>query len=69
MNQIDKRNQDFGSIAKRLFFPIKENDKRDSPTDYLSYYWNDGGDEGISFIERQNVIKDWTKEASVFHSE
>lgn len=67
-NQIDRRNQDFASIAKRLFFPLKS-EKRKSPISYVTYYWNDGGDEGISFVERQNVIKDWSKEASVFHNE
>jgi phosphatidylinositol-bisphosphatase len=68
MDQVDKRNQDFASITKRLFFPVQSK-KQKSTIDYVSYYWNDGGDEGVSSIERQGIVKDWTKEASVFHSE
>lgn len=41
----------------------------DPLTKYVSYSWNDGGDEGVSFVEANNVLRDWATEASIFHNE
>ncbi|KAI9486626.1 MAG: Endonuclease/exonuclease/phosphatase [Benjaminiella poitrasii] len=64
-DRTEKRNQDFTEISKRLIFPYRY----DPVTDYISYSWNDGGDEGVSFLESNNVIRDWTTEASIFHND
>ncbi len=41
----------------------------DHLTDYVSYFWNNGGDEGVTFLENNNVIRDWRVEASIYHSD
>lgn len=63
--QIDRRNQDFTELTKRLFFP----NHQDPLTSYIAYHWNDGGDEGVSFVENQNPMRNWSTEASIFHNE
>ncbi|KAF7729407.1 hypothetical protein EC973_004386 [Apophysomyces ossiformis] len=64
-DKVEKRNQDFAEISKRLVFPHRV----DSRLDYVNYSWNDGGDEGVSFLENNEVIRDWTREASIFHAD
>ena len=64
-DQVDRRNQDFGEICKRLTFPHRP----DPLTSYVTYSWNNGGDEGVSFLENEGVLQDWTQKASVFHAE
>ncbi|KAG0165854.1 hypothetical protein DFQ30_007914 [Apophysomyces sp. BC1015] len=64
-DKIEKRNQDFAEISKRLVFPHRV----DSRMDYVNYSWNDGGDEGVSFLENNDVVRDWTQEASIFHTD
>ncbi|CAO3658088.1 unnamed protein product [Rhizopus stolonifer] len=64
-DKTEKRNQDFTELSKRLLFSHKP----DSLTDYVSYFWNNGGDEGVSFLENNNVIRDWRVEASIYHSD
>ncbi|KAI8092448.1 Endonuclease/exonuclease/phosphatase [Gilbertella persicaria] len=64
-DKTEKRNQDFTELSKRLVFP----QYHDPLTDYISYSWNDGGDEGVSFLENNNVIRDWSTEASIFHND
>lgn len=64
-NQVDRRNQDFTEICKRLTFPHRP----DPLTAYVAHAWNDGGDEGVSFLENQDVVRDWSQTASVFHAE
>ena len=63
--KTEKRNQDFAELSKRLAFPHKP----DALTEYVRYSWNDGGDEGVTFVENFGVPKDWNKEASIFHNE
>ncbi|KAL0088223.1 Endonuclease/exonuclease/phosphatase [Phycomyces blakesleeanus] len=65
VDKVEKRNQDFTSIAKRLVF-------RNYPDDilaYLNFSWNSGGDEGVSFLESNGVSRKWTKDASIFHAD
>lgn len=64
-DQVDRRNQDFAEICKRLTFTHKQ----DPLLSYVDHSWNDGGDEGISFLDNQGVKLDWSQTASVFHSE
>ncbi|KAI9321056.1 Endonuclease/exonuclease/phosphatase [Dichotomocladium elegans] len=61
-DQIDRRNQDFNEICKRLVFQHHPN----PALDYVQYGWND---EGVSFLETHGVCRDWWDEASVFHSD
>ncbi|KAI8638810.1 Endonuclease/exonuclease/phosphatase [Parasitella parasitica] len=63
--KTEKRNQDFAEISKRLVFPQKP----DRLTEYVYYSWNDGGDEGVSFLEAKNGTRDWKTEASIFHND
>lgn len=64
-DKTEKRNQDFTELSKRLNFP----NSPDPVTEYVSYSWNNGGDEGVSFMENNNVYRDWRHEASIFHNE
>ncbi|KAI9494141.1 Endonuclease/exonuclease/phosphatase [Zychaea mexicana] len=64
-DQVDRRNQDFGEICKRLTFPHRP----DALTSYVTYSWNDGGDEGVTFVENEGTLRDWSQTASVFHSD
>ncbi|KAI7898816.1 Endonuclease/exonuclease/phosphatase [Cokeromyces recurvatus] len=64
-DRTEKRNQDFTEITKRLVFPYQH----DPITEYISYSWNDGGDEGVSFLESNNVIRNWSTDASIFHND
>lgn len=64
-DKTEKRNQDFTEIAKRLYFP----NRPDPLTEYVCYSWNNGGDEGVTFMENNNVVRDWKTEASIFHNE
>ncbi|KAI8973493.1 Endonuclease/exonuclease/phosphatase [Mycotypha africana] len=64
-DKTEKRNQDFTELSKRLIFPHK----LDPLLQYVSYFWNDGGDEGVTFVESNNVIKDWSTEASLYHND
>lgn len=64
-DQIDRRNQDFIEICKRLTFTQQP----DPLVDHVKYSWNDADDEGMSLLEDQGVARDWTVEGSVFHSE
>lgn len=65
MNQVERRNQDYAEICKRLAFP----NVPDESTSYATSLWNDGGDEGVSFIESSGVTRDWSQQNSIFHSE
>ncbi|KAG2181008.1 hypothetical protein INT43_008590 [Umbelopsis isabellina] len=65
MNNVERRNQDYAEICKRISFPLIADEK----TAYATSLWNDGGDEGVSFIENSGVIKDWDRESSIFHSD
>ncbi|KAI9323192.1 Endonuclease/exonuclease/phosphatase [Dichotomocladium elegans] len=62
---VDRRNQDFSEITKRLLFP----NRYDELTSYVNFSWNDGGDEGVSFIEDKGIKLNWNEVASVFHSD
>ncbi|KAG1103661.1 hypothetical protein G6F39_001752 [Rhizopus arrhizus] len=64
-DKTEKRNQDFTELSKRLLFTHVP----DHLTDYVSYFWNNGGDEGVTFLENNNVIRDWRVEASIYHSD
>ncbi|KAG2196876.1 hypothetical protein INT46_006055 [Mucor plumbeus] len=64
-DKTEKRNQDFTELSKRMVFPQRP----DPLTKYVSYSWNDGGDEGVSFVEANNVLRDWATEASIFHND
>ncbi|KAI7883681.1 DNase I-like protein [Lichtheimia hyalospora FSU 10163] len=64
-DQVDRRNQDFAEICKRLTFTHKQ----DPLLSYVDHSWNDGGDEGVSFLENQGIKYDWSQTASVFHSD
>ncbi|CEG64842.1 hypothetical protein RMATCC62417_01751 [Rhizopus microsporus] len=64
-DKTEKRNQDFTELSKRLIFAHQP----DQLTSYVSYFWNNGGDEGVSFVENNNVIRDWRVEASIYHSD
>lgn len=64
-DKTERRNQDFIELSKRLIFPHTP----DPLTQYVSYSWNNGGDEGVSFMENNNVIRDWSTGASIFHNE
>ncbi|KAI8137256.1 Endonuclease/exonuclease/phosphatase [Fennellomyces sp. T-0311] len=64
-DQVDRRNQDFGEICKRITFPHRP----DELTSYVTYSWNDGGDEGVSFLENEGIVRDWSQTASVFHAD
>ncbi|KAI9267122.1 Endonuclease/exonuclease/phosphatase [Helicostylum pulchrum] len=64
-DKIEKRNLDFAEIAKRLSFPHRQ----DPLTKYVFYSWNNGGDEGVSFLDYHNVKKEWKSEASIFHND
>ncbi|KAI7872760.1 Endonuclease/exonuclease/phosphatase [Spinellus fusiger] len=65
VDKVEKRNQDFTEIAKRLVFhsPV------DSTLAYLNFAWNNGGDEGVSFLESHNVIHQQSNSASIFHAD
>lgn len=63
--KVEKRNQDFTELTKRLSFPHRT----DPLTEYVFYSWNNGGDEGVSFMENHNVVRNWASEASIFHNE
>lgn len=63
--KTEKRNQDFTELSKRMAFPHHP----DPLTEYVSYSWNNGGDEGVTFMENNNVVRDWSTEASIFHNE
>ncbi|KAG2235121.1 hypothetical protein INT48_006502 [Thamnidium elegans] len=63
--KVEKRNQDFTELTKRLSFPHRT----DPLTEYVFYSWNNGGDEGVSFMENHNVIRNWASEASIFHND
>lgn len=65
MNNVERRNQDYAEICKRISFPLIADEK----TAYATSLWSDGGDEGVSFIENSGGIKDWDRESSIFHSE
>lgn len=65
MNQTEKRNQDYAEICKRLVFPNVPDEK----TAYATSLWNDGGDEGVKFIENNNIVRNWSQQNSIFHSE
>ncbi|KAI8983781.1 Endonuclease/exonuclease/phosphatase [Pilobolus umbonatus] len=65
VDKTEKRNQDFVELTKRLILPAY----RDPKMNYISYHWNDGGDEGVAFMEHNNVLKNWTMESSIFHSD
>ncbi|KAI8579196.1 hypothetical protein K450DRAFT_243208 [Umbelopsis ramanniana AG] len=65
MNQTEKRNQDYAEICKRLVFPNVPDEK----TAYATSLWNDGGDEGVQFIENSNVVRNWNMQNSIFHSD
>ncbi|KAH8550863.1 Endonuclease/exonuclease/phosphatase, partial [Umbelopsis sp. PMI_123] len=65
MNQVERRNQDYAEICKRLVFPNVPDDK----TDYATSLWNDGGDEGVLFIENSNIVRNWSQQNSIFHSD
>ncbi|KAI7848005.1 Endonuclease/exonuclease/phosphatase [Circinella umbellata] len=64
-DQVDRRNQDFGEICKRLTFPHRP----DPLTSYITHSWNSGGDEGVSYLENEGVLQDWSQKASVFHTD
>ncbi|KAI8877745.1 DNase I-like protein [Backusella circina FSU 941] len=64
-DNIERRNQDFTELSKRLLFNHNYTEK----TSYISFSWNDGGDEGVTFLENNNVVKDWRRNASVFHND
>ncbi|KAI8334874.1 Endonuclease/exonuclease/phosphatase [Blakeslea trispora] len=63
-DKTEKRNQDFTELTRRLVFP----QVHDPLTHYVYHTWNDGGDEGVSFLET-NSIRDWLTEASIFHND
>lgn len=63
--KTEKRNQDFAELSKRLIFPHRP----DPLTEYVRYSWNDGGDEGVSFVENFGMPRDWNTEASIFHND
>ncbi|GAB5588489.1 hypothetical protein Unana1_03389 [Umbelopsis nana] len=65
MNQVERRNQDYAEICKRLAFP----NVLDESTSYATSLWNDGGDEGVIFIESNGVTRDWSQQNSIFHSD
>ncbi|KAJ2959653.1 hypothetical protein NQZ79_g4925 [Umbelopsis isabellina] len=65
MNNIERRNQDYAEICKRISFPLITDEK----TAYATSLWSDGGDEGVSFIENSGVIRNWDRESSIFHSD
>ncbi|CAO3665848.1 unnamed protein product [Umbelopsis ramanniana] len=65
MNQTEKRNQDYAEICKRLVFPNVPDEK----TAYATSLWNDGGDEGVKFIENNNIVRNWSQQNSIFHSD
>ncbi|KAI9023869.1 Endonuclease/exonuclease/phosphatase [Phycomyces nitens] len=65
VDKVEKRNQDFTAIAKRLVF----SNYLDDSLAYLKFSWNNGGDEGVSFLESNGVLRKWSKEASVFHAD
>ncbi|KAI8381059.1 Endonuclease/exonuclease/phosphatase [Radiomyces spectabilis] len=65
LDKTEKRNQDFTEISKRLFFP----NQLDPITDYVNYSWNNGGDEGVAFLDSNGVIRPWSKEVSIFHAD
>ncbi|OBZ82545.1 Type II inositol 1,4,5-trisphosphate 5-phosphatase [Choanephora cucurbitarum] len=64
-DKTEKRNQDFTELTKRLVFP----QSHDPLTHYVFHTWNDGGDEGVSFLETNQVIRDWSMDASIFHND
>ncbi|KAI8876144.1 DNase I-like protein [Backusella circina FSU 941] len=64
-DKTERRNQDFTELSKRLMFEHNYTEK----TSYVSYSWNDGGDEGVTFLENLNVIRDWRTNASIFHND
>jgi phosphatidylinositol-bisphosphatase len=64
-DKTERRNQDFTELSKRLLFEHNYTEK----TSYVSYSWNDGGDEGVTFLENQNIIRDWRENASIYHNE
>jgi phosphatidylinositol-bisphosphatase len=65
MNNVERRNQDYAEICKRISFPFIPDEK----TAYATSLWSDGGDEGVLFIENSGTIRDWARESSIFHSE
>ncbi|KAG2176616.1 hypothetical protein INT44_007280, partial [Umbelopsis vinacea] len=65
MNQTEKRNLDYAEICKRIVFP----NAPDEETAYATSLWNDGGDEGVQFIENSNVVRNWNMQNSIFHSD
>ncbi|KAI7888825.1 Endonuclease/exonuclease/phosphatase [Mucor mucedo] len=64
-DKTEKRNQDFIELSKRLIYP----NHPDPLTEYVSYSWNNGGDEGVSFMENNQAVHDWDKESSIFHND
>ncbi|CDH48521.1 domain-containing protein [Lichtheimia corymbifera JMRC:FSU:9682] len=62
-DQVDRRNQDFIEICKRLTFTQQP----DPLIDYVKYSWSDADDEGMALLDDQGVARDWSLEGSVFH--
>ncbi|KAI9307306.1 Endonuclease/exonuclease/phosphatase [Cunninghamella echinulata] len=65
VSNCDRRNQDFTEICKKILF----NHQIDKKTEYVHHSWNSGGDEGVTFLDRNGVTNDWSKQASIFHAD